>query len=177
MYERSSCERRVEGKDDRYYIEKAGMLDKYENIPEELQEILSYSQFVKRYDRARTVPKAYQENKEEYKKYLDIEVTEEMERAGDYIFDGNSEPHRLISLPELIPVSDITDPDNIQWMKRRNPKVLRFHKFKERTEPHQHYYSEMQLFLPFQQEEDLFPNDVDQCREKYFQNKGKINCI
>ena len=140
------------------------MLDKYENIPEDIQEILSYSQFVKRYDRAKTVPKAYQDSSDEYKKYLHIQVTEEMERAGDYIFDGNPEPHRLISLPEFIPVLDITDSDNIQWMKRRSPIVLRFHKFKVRTEPHQHYYSEMQLFLPFSQEGELFPEDVDQCR-------------
>ena len=32
VYKRSPCGRRVEGKDDRYYIEKAGMLEKYENL-------------------------------------------------------------------------------------------------------------------------------------------------
>ena len=49
-----------------------------------------------------------------------------MERAGDYIFDGNSKPHRLVSPPEYIPVENITDPDDILWMKKRSPKVQKF---------------------------------------------------
>ena len=48
-------------------------------------------------------------------------------------------------------------------MKLRSKKVLRFHKIKQTSNPHEYYYTELQMFTPFQSDSDLFPDDFKKC--------------
>ncbi len=161
----------VENKDGKYYVEKAGMIEKYERCPDVLKKTLSYSQFVKRYIPSRSVPKKYN-----FEKDLKGKVSKQMEANGDYIFCADN-TKKLLNLPNYIPLQNNKNPGDFQWMKRRTPKVLRYHKFKQKTEAHQYYYSEMQLFLPFSKEEDMFPSDGGKCKSLYIQNKDKIDYV
>ena len=59
-------------------------------------------------------------------------------------------------------------------MKLRKPLVLRFHKFKKSSQPHDFYYSEQLLYYPHTSNEDLFPNDLEMCKQNYFERLGEI---
>ena len=91
------------------------------------------------------------------------------------IFEENSVPReKRTPLPQYIPLVDPAFPDEEKWVKKRNARCIRFHKFKKEKDSHQYYFSEMQLFLPHKKEEDLFPDDFDKCKELYFKNEEKI---
>ena len=75
------------------------------------------------------------------------------------------------------PLTGTNNPDEISWMRRRRPIAIRFHKFKQSTDPHEHYHSQMQLFLPFNKETELFPEDARRCKDKYLQEQEKINFV
>ena len=78
-------------------------------------------------------------------------------------------------LPLFIPLVDPAFPDEEKWVKKRNARCIRFHKFKKEKDSHQYYFSEMQLFLPHKKEEDLFPDDFDKCKELYLKNEEYSN--
>ena len=101
----------------------------------------------------------------------------------EFIFEP-LEPHQekkpvrdRIPLPEYIPLVDPAFPDEIKWMKKRTERCIRFHKFKREKDPHQYYFSEMQLYLPHRNEEELFPDDMDKCIQKYHNNVEKIEDV
>ena len=159
------------GQEGRCYIEKSSMLDKYERLPKQLKLKLSYSQFVKRYTPCKE-PENY-----DFDKDLEEKVTEDMKEKGDYLFYDHLQTESLFKLPMYIHLTGTTNPDEISWMRRRLPKAIRFHKFKQSTNPHEHYHSQMQLFLPFDTETDLLPEDASGCKEMYLQNLEKINFV
>ena len=162
---------KIEGREGKLYVEKTGMLEKYQRMHFALKGKLSYSQFVKRYKPARDEPKNYN-----FEKDLRATVTDKMYRDGDYIFCDPNEDQD-IKLPDHIPLGDTETPGEFKYMTRRRPKVIRYHHFKKTKEPHEHYFAEMQLFLPFDREENLFPEDFDQCKRLYNENEEKIEFI
>ena len=162
----------IEGREGKLYVEKSGMLDKYQRIHFALKRKLSYSQFVKRYKPARGEPKNYN-----FEKDLKASVTQKMLKDGDYIFCDPNEDEEVTKLPDHIPLDDTETPGEFKYMTRRIPKTIRYHHFKKMTEPHEHDFSEMQLFLPFDKEDNLFPDDADQCRRLYIENEEKIDFI
>ena len=85
----------------------------------------------------------------------------------DFIFEheGNKKKKRL---PRYIPLK------NGQWMQLRSKCVVRFHKINQTKDPHEFYFSEMQKYLPFLTEAELFPDDFDRCLEKYNQSQVQI---
>ena len=164
----------VEGKDDRYYVEKTGMLEMYLRRHELLYENLSFSQFVKRYERMSGAPS----DKYDFEDDLRTEVTDDMVKNGDFIFspvDGER-----TYLPRFIPLSVDENSEKkgeALWMRRRSPRCLRFKKFKQEAEAHQHMFSEMMLFMPFSDEAKLEPLDHDRCWEVYQRNLDGIERI
>ena len=60
-------------------------------------------------------------------------------KATDY-----DKKEEAIELPEYILISDLK-PGELPFMKLRKPQVLRYHKFKRNQNPHEFYYSELQL--------------------------------
>ena len=57
-----------------------------------------------------------------------------------------------------------------EWMQLRKPLALRMHKHKKSENPHEYYYSEMQLYKPFRHESELIPDDLSKCKQKYEKN-------
>ena len=163
---------KIAGREGKLYQEKSGYLEKYERLPVVLKDKLSYSQFLKRYDPAKSMPESYS-----FEDDLKKEVTQEMVDDGDYIYTDPDEDADLIKLPRFIPLGDTDDPEGFTFMKRRAPRVIRIHKVKQQTQAHEYHYSEMQLFLPFDKEEDLFPDDPVACMKKYMQNLDQIEFI
>ena len=163
---------KIAGREGKLYLEKSGYLEKYERLPVVLKDKLSYSQFMKRYDPARSMPESYS-----FEDDLKENVTHQMIEDGDYIYCDPEEVAEFIKLPNHIPLGDTDNPEGFTFMKRRRPRVIRIHKVKQITQPHEYYYSEMQLFLPFDKEDDLFPDDADACERKYNQNIEKIDFI
>ena len=166
----------VDGKDDRYYVEKTGMLEKYLRRPKQLHSNLSFSQFVQRYDRCppSSLPAEY-----DFDEDLGKVVTTKMVEDNDIIFSPVDTDER-IHLPRFIPLSCDENSEKkgeALFMKRRSPKCLRFQKFKQEAEAHQHMYSEMMLFLPFVNEEMLEPSDHERCLQLYLQSKGKVELV
>ena len=116
----------VDGYDGKY-VEKENMLEKYERQPKELHKNLTYSQFVKRYTLfSQEVPQKY-----DFLADLKKKVTKVMVANVDYIF-GKSDSEVKVKLPDYIPLSK-GEGGEFTWMKKRAPKVLRIHKFKEKT--------------------------------------------
>ena len=53
---------------------------------------------------------------------------------------------------------------NLGYMKLRGvPAVLRLHKFREDKNPHEYFFSELLLYRPWRNEEELHPHDIDAC--------------
>ena len=53
-------------------------------------------------------------------------------------------------------------------MKLRRPLVIRFHKYKQKENPHEFYYSELQKYLPFREEEtELGLDNLTECKDIY----------
>ena len=96
---------KIEGREGKFYVEKSGMLEKYQRMHFLLKEKLSYSQFVKRYKPARGEPKNYN-----FEKDLRATVTAQMYQDGDYIFCEPNEDEDLIKLPDHIPLDDTETP-------------------------------------------------------------------
>ena len=79
----------------------------------------------------------------------------------DFLFEYNLEGGQKKRLPRFIPLK------SGKWMKMRAKRVLRFHKIKQTTNPHEYYYTEMQKYTPFKSDADLFPDDPIKCIELY----------
>ena len=59
-------------------------------------------------------------------------------------------------------------------MRLRSKRVLRFHKIKQTPNPHEYYFTQLQMYTPFVNEDELFPNDCDKCIDLY---NSKIDLI
>ena len=130
------------------------MMDKLLYKPKVLKK-LTYSQFVKRYEGTKTVPEKY-----DFKEDMKSKLTQKDIDNEDYIFTREEpiEGGKGKKLPRYIPIEGT---DGTQWMKLRRPLALRLHKFKKRENAHEYYYSEMQLYLPFGNKNELFPDDFE----------------
>ena len=52
-------------------------------------------------------------------------------------------------------------------MRLRSLRVARLHKFNQLKHPHEFYYSELQLYRPFQKESELEPDSYESCKSIY----------
>ena len=50
------------------------------------------------------------------------------------------------------------------FMKLRNhPSILRLHKLREDKDPHEFFFSELLLYMPWRSEDEIFPNNLERC--------------
>ena len=78
-------------------------------------------------------------------------------------------------LPEYLELSEVFPGEPPFMKKRRSPAVLRFHQFKEVTNPQEFFFSQALLYMPFDTEESL----ENFLRENPF-NEGiskRISCV
>ena len=185
----------VEGKDGKYYIEKESVVEKYLRRPACLN--ISLAQFVKRYSLAQTKPKKYSRlqffkdvrKPEKYHETIPNESDNDSESEyesepynsideNDIVFDGTPfDPIRSIPLPPYIPLERQSGSGGIQWMRKRSQKSIRFHKYNKLKDTHEWHYSELLLYLPFHDEEELYPNDFNKCLGLYVEKFEKFSDI
>ena len=79
-------------------------------------------------------------------------------------------------LPEFIKLKNVK-PGEPPFMKLRSPYMIRFHKVNRTKNPHEFYFSELQKYKPFQNEEELFPNDESKCEELYWSEKENLDRV
>ena len=184
----------VEGKEGNIYMEKEGAIEKYMRRPSCFN--ISFSQFVKRYAPVRKVSKKYNvkqfyidigkpddyyDEKCNYSVESDSLESEEEDEGDignfekleainedDIVFEGREfDNENSTVLPPFIPLETGSGTGEFKWMKKRSQKAIRFHKFNKTKDPHQWYFSELLLYLPFKKEEELFPDNLESCIALY----------
>ena len=107
---------------------------------------------------------------------MDSELQERDIESENFIFTEHVPSVGMagIKLPKYFPVYIGHD---IHWMQLRKPLVLRLHKFNKTKNPHEYYFSELQLYYPFTNESHLFPEDSEKCENLYKTKKDQILTI
>ena len=122
--------------------------------------ILVLSQFVIWY--SLMTPLAAAQAKKRYgENLLTMMSDEKIVVSQDYLDDPPQENPELL-MPEFIELSN-----GKLLRKRKYPAVLRRHKFKYDNDAHEFFYSELLLFYPWRNEEELFADDENKCKQLY----------
>ena len=148
------------------YVEAVSLNDKYKGRPQVLHN-MSLIQFVKRYVSVAKV--------EEAKTNLQKFVCKDNNIGENFIICRD--PKKRLQLPKTIELSGEFLANERQFMKLRRPIVVRLHKFKKESEPHEFYFSELELFHIFdnQEEENLCKEHLEMCIACYEANIDDIN--
>ena len=188
----------VEDKKGRF-LEKPDLISKYERrklLPRqgeeeeerpqvredaETLEQMSFCQFVKMYegkgwqDMRRSNEEGETEEPDD-----DEEKPEEGELAQEddfnYLIVGNREAKRR-KLPHLLTLEDLMPGEPRILHKRTFPRAMRFFKKKYDRNPHLFYFTELMLYHPFRDENQLFPEDPAKCEELYMKHKDEIKYV
>ena len=187
----------VEDKKGRF-LEKPDLISKYERrkllpsletgeeVPEDNEEAekleqLSFCQFVKMYegkgwqDMRKTNEEGEKEEPDD-----DEEKPEEGELAQEddfnYLIVGNSDA-RQRKLPHLLTLADVMPGEPRILHKRTFPRAMRFFKKKYDQNPHLFYFTELVLYHPFRDENELFPEDPEKCEELYMKHQDEIKMV
>ena len=62
-------------------------------------------------------------------------------------------------------------------MRKRSQKSIRYHRFNRTKNPHEWHYSELLLYLPFNDENELHPNDLEKCLGLYLDKIDSVTKI
>ena len=126
---------------------------------------ISYIQFSKRYtptsippkDKAFFKPNEFVKGSLEFKKYSNL----------DFIITHDFEARVMVhQLPKYIEIQSPL-PGEPRYVKLRKSYVARLHKFNRIKNPHEFFYSELQLYHPFHDERLLHPDSLDNCQALY----------
>ena len=169
------CEKVVEvtGRTGKYQ-EKPSLYDKYLRRDCKKQpnlRNLCYAQFVKRYQSCGSVTS----ESDLASKTVQKENQEKGEIDANHIIskDYDDLDHAL-ELPMIIALIDLK-PGELPYMKRRSAQALRFHKFNKEKNPHEYYYSELQLYLPHTASKGCNlikeKESLEVCRQTYIQSE------
>ena len=175
------------------FLEKPDLISKYErrkllfseedeDSPEESEEAqtleqMCFCQFVKMYEGQGWQGKVKTNEEGEVEDCDDEERPEEGELDGDdnfnYLIVCNSEARRR-KLPLMLKIKDPMQGEMKILHKRTFPRALRFFKKKLDVDPHRYYFSELILYHPFRDENDLYPEDPVKCQELYLKHADQI---
>ena len=95
----------------------------------------------------------------------------------NYVIVGDKDVGNLKELPKVITLSDLMTGAPPLLHKRSFPRSLRYIKKNFEKDPHQWYLSELYLYYPFRDEEDLHPDDPEACEKLYRDNEMKIRRV
>ena len=174
------------------FMEKPDLISKYErrkligseedNIEDDTLENMCFSQFVKMYESKgwRQTEKTNEEG--EVEESVQGDQIDEGELAEEdrfnYVITGDEEGmEKLKVLPQAIMLRDHEPGEPQHLHKRTFPRALRFFKKNFDLDPHKFYLTELILYFPFLDENDLFPNDAKKCEQLYRDNEEKINRV
>ena len=156
---------KIEG-DNRILIEKPSLIDKYLKMDRNINPMLNqltYLQFCKHYSASSMLPKSGELQSELVPKDADIKTYFSVNFIVTHNFDVIDEVYLL---PRVIQLTEHV-PGEPKFMRLYNPKVARFHKFSQLKSPHEFYFSELQLYMPFRSESELEPDSLEMCKAKY----------
>lgn len=159
----------LEHNSEKYFIETPSIGDKYLRRPSCL-EAITLSQFTKRY-----VPVSLKESDKEKEVNCvnkDLECPPTYGIKDNFIISPNVSER--INLPYIIELDGDSLPGESKYLKLRKPIALRYHKYKEMTEPHEFFFSEMELYTPFRDYSELYPEDIEKCQELYNSRKSSL---
>ena len=185
---------RVEDKEG-FFMEKPDLISKYErrklvnqdeddnddqcdiSIEKATLEAMCFCQFVKMYQ-------AYQErrtNEEgctEAPRDIDTPEEGELEEIDNFNFLVSGKFHgERRPIPDMLTLDEPVPGEPTALHKRNFPRALRFFKKKFEADSHRYYLSELMLYHPFRNENDLFPEDPVKCEELYRKNIDEIRLV
>ena len=178
------------------FMEKQDLISKYERrklLPKkgEEEEILeqseaaktldqlSFCQYIKIYE-----SKGWQQKTNEEGEAEEGDDDEDRPEEGqlaveddfNYLIGGSSEAPRR-KLPQLLTLQDPLPGEPKILHKRTFPRALRFFKKRHDKNPHLYYFTELMLYHPFRDENELFPEDPQKCEELYEKHKKEIQYV
>ena len=159
----------LENNSEKHFMETPSIRDKYLRRPACLESI-TLSQFAKVY-----VPVSLKDSEKEKEVNCvntNVECPSTYGIKDNFIISPNV-PER-VSLPTLIELDGDDLPGEPKYLKLRKPIALRYHKYKETTNPHEFFFSEMELYTPFREDSELFPDEIEKCQDLYNQRKFSI---
>ena len=189
----------IVGSRDGKFIEKPDIIDKFcrrelkEKNPElkalcPLQFARMYDPIRRKVDKKDEDPQDNEENVAESSKQsteqhcintlsdvTDVPWEDDEDRLNYYITTNRAYDH--IRLPQTIKIQDPKEGEVAIFEKRSKPKVARFHKKREDTDPHRYFLSELMLYTGYTDKEELGANDEQKCKDLYFNNKDAIQYV
>ena len=171
----------VENKDG-LFTEKPSMLDKFERKNTTKNEYigeLTYTQFGMKYVSSNSKPKPSDFHSTAFHEGVhDWDISDEMNLIVTHDFEVSKEHH---SLPNFIELTDLR-PGEPKYMRKRTRQVIRFHKINSTKHPHEYMYCQLQMYSPFAKEENLEPDNFENCEilfneKSVHNNKFKIDNV
>merc|ERR1711928_286873 len=80
-------------------------------------------------------------------------------------------------IPDMLTLREPVPGEPTALHKRNFPRALRFFKKRYEADSHRYYLSELMLYHPFRNENDLFPEDPVKCEELYRKNIDEIRLV
>ena len=185
---------KVKGGKDGAFLEKPDIIDKYCRRDMAYYEHLSElrpTQFAKMYEPISRNNKVdddtdneSESDKEDARKES---VQKSMEEEADYEdsveymvanYIISPDPQKqFILLPNTIKIKNPLPGEISIWRKRKTPKAIRVHKKQEDTDANRFFLSELLLYMPYTDENDLGCDDEEKCRNLYMENKENIQFV
>ena len=165
---------KVENKEG-FFTEKPSMIDKFERKDLSRNKYireLSYTQFGMKYVSSNAKPKldCDFESTVIREGLSGWNITDEMNLIVTHDFEVRKERY---TLPNFIELKD-RRPGEPMYMRKRTRQVIRFHKINSTKHPHEYKYSQLQMYSPFNKEENLEPDNFENC-ESLFNQKSEHN--
>ena len=92
------------------------------------------------------------------------------------ITNDYDETKYAFELPKFIKITNLR-PGELPFMKLRSPQVLRYHKFDKEEEQQKYYFSELQLYLPHNNDPRMNlsaeKNDFELCQKRFLSSQLK----
>ena len=161
---------------DGIFIEKPSLLDKFERKNVKRNEHinkLTYTQFSMKYQSTNIEPSPTDFNSNQFERNQDgWNLTHSLDLIITHDFDDLDFHY---SLPNYIEITNLK-PGEPRYMKKRKRQVVRFHKENKTKNPHEFYFSQLQMYRPFTTENELEPDDLERCIKLYDEISPHNDC-
>ena len=142
-------------------------------------EQMCFAQFIRMYE-SRTWQQKRKTNDEGEAEQSDSDGEERLDEGQlaieddyNYLITGEEENSRR-KIPHLLTLKNPLPGEPTIFQKRTFPRALRFFKNKADKAPHMFFFSQLILYHPFRDENELFPEDPEKCEELYNTHKKEI---
>ena len=165
---------------DGYYVETSSIYDKFLKRPDGLQHI-TLVQWCKRYTPSGKKSDEHESDEEdETNSTLDCQTMNEHDsNTIDQDFVIALDPSKRIALPRIVELQGHFYQGEPKTMRLRRSCAVRYHKFKRETQPHEYYFSELELYHDFHstEEREKCQDDFNICLKIYLDHQDEINYV